>query len=190
MTARTGLTAAGRRVLDAASKLFYLHGINAVGVAQIAETAGVTKKTLYDCFGSKAALVARYLQDRHETWWSYLEQRLVDAERPRAITLFDAYLDHPSLDVSRGCAFLNAAAELPVDHAGRDVIVRHKAAVRSRLSELVAEDVTGTDAEVVAEHVFLIVEGAIAEVGVDGGRTGQARQIAAAVLADHRDVAG
>jgi AcrR family transcriptional regulator len=51
------MTPAGQRVLDVASRLFYRGGINAVGVALIAETAGVTKKTLYDCFGSKQKLV-------------------------------------------------------------------------------------------------------------------------------------
>ena len=51
------LTEAGTRLLEAASELFYDRGVRAVGVDLIAETAGTTKKTLYDRFGSKDALV-------------------------------------------------------------------------------------------------------------------------------------
>ena len=54
-------TPAGRVLLERASELFYAEGITAVGVAGIAEAAGVTKKTLYDCFGSKAARLATAL---------------------------------------------------------------------------------------------------------------------------------
>ena len=110
------MTPAGQRVLAAASELFYRQGITAVGVATIADAAGVTKKTLYDCFGSKEALIVAYLQNRHETWWAYLEQRLQTAKAPRVVVVYKAYLSHPGLGHDRGCAFLNGAAELPRDH--------------------------------------------------------------------------
>nr|WP_179534398.1 TetR/AcrR family transcriptional regulator [Actinopolyspora biskrensis] len=178
------MTPAGQRVLDVASRLFYSDGINAVGVALVAETAGVTKKTLYDCFGSKRKLVVDYLRHRHEIWWSHLEQRLSGAVPPRTLTLVEAYLTHPDLHVNRGCAFLNAAAELPADHPGLDVIREHKKAVRTRLAELVAEDAPAVDSESVAEHIFLLIEGAIAHIGIDDhdNRAQQARQLAAALL--------
>src|SRR4051794_29516551 len=62
------MTEAGARLLDAASDLFYRRGVRAVGVDLIAETAGTTKKTLYDRFGSKDALVALYLLRRAHRW--------------------------------------------------------------------------------------------------------------------------
>jgi AcrR family transcriptional regulator len=58
----TALTPAARRILDAAAGLFYAQGIHAVGVEAIAAAAHVTKKTLYDRFGSKEALIAAYLE--------------------------------------------------------------------------------------------------------------------------------
>ena len=79
----THLTPRARRILEVASRLFYLHGIHAVGVDTIAAESGVTKRTLYDRFGSKDALVTAYLQERHDTWWARLEQRLASASRPR-----------------------------------------------------------------------------------------------------------
>lgn len=187
MAVRSEMTAGGLRVLDAGAALFYRDGINAVGVAAIAETAGVTKKTLYDCFGSKARLVATYLQDRHETWWAYLEERLSAAEAPKTLALFDAYLDHPALDVSNGCAFLNAAAELPVEHPGAAVIRAHKDAVRDRIRELLRTDAPKADADDLAEHIFLLLEGAITHFGIDhSNRHGDsARRIVGELIAAH-----
>ncbi len=66
------LTPAGERLLDAASELFYRRGIRAVGVDLVAETAGTTKKTLYDRFGSKDELVALYLRRRARRWQAFL----------------------------------------------------------------------------------------------------------------------
>ena len=112
------LTPAAGRILDAAAELFYLHGIHAVGVDTIAAASGVTKRTLYDRFGSKDVLVATYLRARHVAWWARLDERLEVAPAPRALAVFDAYAeDAPS--VERGCAFLNAAGELPADSAGQ-----------------------------------------------------------------------
>lgn len=41
------------KILQCALELFYARGYDAVGVQEIAETAGVTKPTLYYYFGSK-----------------------------------------------------------------------------------------------------------------------------------------
>ena len=79
------LTPAGHRLLDAASALFYARGIRAVGVDLIAEEAGTTKKTLYDCFGSKDALVALYLRRRAMRWQEFLRSRLGDLGRADAV---------------------------------------------------------------------------------------------------------
>lgn len=188
MVTSTDVTPSGIRLLAAASRLFYRHGINGVGVALIAETAGVTKKTLYDCFGSKDALVAAYLQHMHRSWWAHLERHLVaDTSGPRTLVMFDAHFEHPSLEVNRGCAFVNHAAELPLDHEGSRVIRLHKLAVRGRLVELVAQDAprarSGT-----AEHIFLIIEGALADRGISRDQDGihRARQITTDLLTGSR----
>ncbi len=163
------LTPAAHRILAAASDLFYEHGIHAVGVDTIAAASGVTKRTLYDRFGSKDALIVTFLRARHASWWDRLERRLEAAETPRALAVFDAYeLDAPS--IGRGCGFLNAAAELPRDHPGHAVVRAHKRAVRDRLEDLVREDRPGLDAGATADHLFLLLEGGTAHRGLDGGR--------------------
>src|SRR5207302_319930 len=53
-----------KRILAAADKLFYTKGIRAVGVDTVAAEAGVSKRTLYNHYPSKDALIAAYLQAR------------------------------------------------------------------------------------------------------------------------------
>jgi len=125
------LTPAGERLVEAASDLFYNRGIRAVGVDLIAEVAGTTKKTLYDRFGSKDGLVVLYLRRRQDRWREFVTRHL--AEPPS-----DAEPAHPALRVldalelwmaeqHRGCAFVNAYAELGgTDHPGVEVIRMEK----------------------------------------------------------------
>ena len=178
------LTPRALRILETASQLFYAHGIHAVGVDTIAAESGVTKRTLYDRFGSKDALVTAYLQRRHDDWWARLEERLAGAEAPRALAVFDAYAqDAPA--VERGCAFLNGAAELPTGHPGMVVVRDHKQQVQRRLRELVAADCPHLeDPDAVADHVFLLLEGAVAHRGIDEDdhRLVQARGLAGDLL--------
>lgn len=163
------LTPGARRILDTAAALFYSRGIHAVGVDTIAEESGLTKRTLYDRFGSKDTLVAAYLQVRHEAWWARLEKRLaaLSAESTpgsRALAVFDSYtLD--SETTARGCAFVNAAAELPSDHPARGVIRAHKRAVEGLLADILGDS---PDPRSLAEHIFLLLEGGIVHRGIDG----------------------
>jgi AcrR family transcriptional regulator len=141
VTSASGRTPAGRRLLAAASELFYLQGLNAVGVAAIADAAGVTKKTLNDCFGSKDGVVIAYLSARHEDWRAVLDARL--ARGPRSpLAVFDSYIDHLQLgDQINGCGFINAAADISKTHLAMDVVRKHKAEVRRRLDDLVSQAV-------------------------------------------------
>jgi hypothetical protein len=55
-----------RRILDAAYQLFYQRGFARVGVDEVAELAGITKRTLDYHFESKDDLLAAVLQLQHE----------------------------------------------------------------------------------------------------------------------------
>jgi TetR/AcrR family transcriptional regulator len=60
------------QLLDQAVRLFAARGVDAVGIQEVVEGAGVTKPTLYHYFGSKEGLV-RTLLDRG---FGYLDQAL------------------------------------------------------------------------------------------------------------------
>ncbi|QLC69856.1 TetR/AcrR family transcriptional regulator [Xanthomonas campestris pv. raphani] len=58
-------------LLDAASRLFRLHGVDGVGVNEIAKAAGLTQGALYAHFGSKEALVAEAFSHGFEDRLAY-----------------------------------------------------------------------------------------------------------------------
>ena len=132
------LTPAGERLLAAASELFYRRGIRAVGVDLIAETAGTTKKTLYDCFGSKDALVALYLEHRMARWQAFLGEHMTGAPTgpERLPAVFDV-LGTWLAGQGRGCGFVNAYAEIGgTGHPGEPVVRAEKEAMRDYFVDL------------------------------------------------------
>jgi AcrR family transcriptional regulator len=153
------MTSAGTRLLDAASDLFYDRGVRAVGVDLIAETAGTTKKTLYDRFGSKDALVALYLLRRAHRWREHLVARLAEADpdlgaEPQVLLVFEA-LETWMGTQRRGCAFVNAYAELgDRAHPAVPIIRAEKAWMRTLFDTLTGDPGLGA-------HLHLLYEGTL-----------------------------
>ncbi|MFF9391907.1 TetR/AcrR family transcriptional regulator [Streptomyces griseoluteus] len=157
------MTPAGRRILVAAEELFYSRGITAVGVDLIAEQSGVTKRTLYNQFGSKDLLVATYLAERDRRWRELVRTTVDTCERPvEAVTApFDA-LRTWSKTNTRGCAFINALAELPdPSHPAHRIAANQKLWLQNLFKELaVAADCS--DPVTLATRLFVLHEGALA----------------------------
>src|SRR5882724_10901913 len=151
------------RILEAASDLFYRHGIRAVGVEAIAEAAGTNKMTLYRHFTSKDELVAEYLRSLAAgavRFWDELEAAHPGDPRAQLRGWLKSMQAHVVDSDQRGCALANAAVELPEkDHPARKVIEQFKAAQRDRLIALCAA--TGiAEPEMLADELFLLIEGA------------------------------
>src|SRR5947209_10480926 len=109
------------RILETADRMFYGEGI-AVGVDRLAAEAGVSKRTLYNHFPSKDALIAAYLQRR---------LRLVPtSDKPPAQQILDDFerLERAfAAEGFRGCAFGNAVAELKDPrHAANQIALTFK----------------------------------------------------------------
>ncbi|MGH3346408.1 MAG: TetR/AcrR family transcriptional regulator [Nocardioides sp.] len=163
------LTPGARRILEVASTLFYEHGIHAVGVDTIAAESGVTKRTLYDRFGSKDGLVTTYLQARDRRWRSMVAARLdtADSDLDRVLAPFDVLPDWLAQS-PRGCSFINAFGELPdVDHPGRQVIVAEKTWLLDQFRAALAEaEVRQPDQ--LAVQLLSLHEGAIVGYSIAG----------------------
>ncbi|MFK0402857.1 TetR/AcrR family transcriptional regulator [Microbacterium sp. NPDC090225] len=165
------LTPGARRVLDAASQLFYERGIHAVGVDTIAEVAGVTKKTLYDRFGSKEALVVAYLQHRDARWRDHVAAHLARVPEPgieRVLAIFDAAITWSDDNSPKGCSAINARAEIGEgndDHPVFPEVSRQKVWLFDLFDELCTE--AGIrDPRAMAQAMMLLYEGAIVTVGM------------------------
>lgn len=184
------LTPAAHRILDTAARLFYEDGISAVGVDRIAEESGVTKRTLYDRFGSKETLVLTYLQRRERIWRALLAEELEAHPEPgsdRILCVFDA-AERLHDDTSKGCSGVNARAEQASDprgHAIAEEVVAQKAWLRGQLEALCAE-AGYADPPAVAAQLQILYDGALVTYGTKavGSPLHVARQTAALVL-DH-----
>lgn len=166
------LTPGASRVLDAASLLFYERGIHAVGVDTIAEAAGVTKKTLYDRFGSKEALVVSYLQHRDARWREHVAEHLSRVPEPgiaRVLAVFDAAIAWSDENSPKGCSAINARAEIGDGHDGHPVfpeVARQKTWLLDLFAELCVE-AGASDADLLSKALMLLYEGAIVTVGME-----------------------
>ena len=146
------------RILETADKLFYLQGIRAIGVDTIAAEIGISKRTLYNHFPSKDALIAAYLKRR------FVQAR--PSDKPPAeqiLATFDSLERRFAAKDFRGCPFVNAVAELgPADRAVKKIAIAFKESrrvwFRDRLNELGL-----THADALATQLVLLVDGSIAQ---------------------------
>lgn len=175
---------AAERLLKVASELFYREGIRAVGVDTLSEKAGVSKRTLYNRFGGKDELVAAYLRHRDERWRARLGEVAEGLTEPREklLAIFRVYEEWISGEGFRGCAFANAAAEIPdPNHPARIAAQEHKNGVRGYLAAVVAE--AGLDnPETLSEHLLLLLEGATATAAMR--RDGEPLKVARSAALD------
>jgi AcrR family transcriptional regulator len=168
------------RILKAARELFYRHGLHTVSVDAIAEAADTNKTTLYRHFASKDELVAECLREYGrmlETAWAEIER--VHAGQPKEQLLaWLRFLAEFKLDgTERGCAFANAAVELPEpDHPARRVIEEFKRRHRDLIIEL-CRKAGLRDPELLADELFLLCEGARVTIQSLGPR-GPAKRLA------------
>jgi AcrR family transcriptional regulator len=170
-----GATAPPRaRILKAARELFYRNGIHTVGVDAIAEAADTNKTTLYRHFASKDELVAECLREygrEFEAVWAEIEQAHAGKPKEQLLAWLDFIAEFKLGTTERGCAFANAAVELPEpDHPARRVIEECKSRHRGLIIEL-CRKAGLCDPELLADELFLLAEGArlsIQSLGLNG----------------------
>ncbi|MEZ2720033.1 TetR/AcrR family transcriptional regulator [Paenalcaligenes hominis] len=169
------LSSARHKLLHAAAELFYNDGLGASGIDAIVKKAGVAKKSLYNNFDSKNALILAYLEQRHTEWLALYEQRLITATTPseRVLAIFDAYIDHAEWGYEkgfRGCGALNAAAELSTQHVGRDTVRSQKETIQNLLHEHLTACFPAKTEQVtrLAQHLSFVLEGAVVRAGLEG----------------------
>ena len=128
------VTGENARIAAAAAARFHEQGIAATGVDALSQAAGISKRTLYQRFGSKDGLiVAAYdCLDR-----PVFEMFTGPAERASAtprgqLEAFFAQVEAMvKLPEFRGCPFTNASSELAdPDHPAHAVVRRHKERIR------------------------------------------------------------
>ena len=153
------------KVFATARELFYREGFRAVGVDAVVAASGVAKTTLYRWFPTKDDLVVAVLDSRNEEFWAQWEataERYTGRPREELLAQLKWISRSIASEESRGCAFLNAAAEFPdPSHAVRERVARNKQTLRRRVLSLCMA-AGAKDAPLLADQLVLMIDGAFA----------------------------
>lgn len=163
-------SSARERLLATASDIFYREGIHGIGVDRVLDEAGVTRATMYRHFAGKEALVVAYLDSEDATIREYFaaagRQGFVPEEMLGAVV--EGIAEDIERRHTRGCPFINAAAEYPdPKSAVRDVVARHRTWFRDTLRD-VATAANVADPETVAAELVLLRDAAMVGGYLDG----------------------
>lgn len=153
------------RLVGVAMRLFYAHGINAIGLDRLLEEAGVSKTAFYKHFESKEDLVVATIQARDawelERWKQAVVALAGDDPRAQLIALvdiLDVLFNDPSFN---GCQFINAAAEFPnPNDPVHQAAAAHKIASRNMVRDIAAA-AGAPDPETFADAYTLLFEGTL-----------------------------
>lgn len=177
-------------ILQAAYKLFRRRGFFRVGMDQIADAAGVTKRTLYYHFDSKDALLTAVLASQHERTFADFQNYGIDLSGGADALidkLFEGLVKWSSKPRWAGSGFTRLAIELAdlSGHPARSIARRHKALMEQQLETLLVQaNVAAPKAR--ARELSLLLEGAMVMVLIHGDQS----YCSAAAAAAKRLVAG
>ena len=152
------------RLMQAATRLFCKHGINATGIDAIVHEAGTAKTTLYKLFGSKSDLVEAVLQSESLIWRAWFVAAVEAAggsPRAKLDAIFPVLKSWFSEEDYYGCVFINAVGEHDKDETRlRAITLQHKSFVLAHVAGL-ARAAGAADPEALAHQLGILMDGAI-----------------------------
>lgn len=158
------------RILLTAHDLFYRDGLRATGIDRIIAESGVAKLTFYRCFPSKDELIRTFLDYRHERWMAWFVDAL---GRYGAVAggglapLVPALAEWFADPLFRGCAFINAIAEVGASQpAITQIVQNHKQDMQQVIAGLLP---AGPAQQAIASAAALAIDGAIVRAQIEGG---------------------
>lgn len=160
-----------QRLVLTATRLFNQSSIHATGIDRIIAEAGVARMTLYKHFGSKEGLIRAVMERESKAWFEWLDLELarVSPEEPRKkIAAYFALLGQWfSRNDFKGCSFINAVGEHPLDSCVRPIAKAHRRANYEYIRRLLRDsDVNELDR--LAEQITVLADGATVTAMVTG----------------------
>jgi AcrR family transcriptional regulator len=151
------------RIAALAAELFHEHGITATGVDALSTAAGISKRTLYERFGSKDGLIVAAYDSIDLPVYEMLTgpaEAASDDPREQLDGLFVQLAVMVQLPQFRGCPFVNASSELAdATHPAHEVVRRHKARLRRWIRRR-AKDAGAADPDQLSRQLMLVFAGA------------------------------
>ena len=151
------------RLMEAATRLFCKHGINATGIDAIVAEAGTAKTTLYKLFGSKNELVEAVLLSEGKVWRDWFVAAIAEKATPRdkLNAIFPVLKNWFAEDDYYGCVFINAVGEHDkAETRLRAITLAHKGFVLGHIGDL-ARAAGASHPERLAHQLGLLMDGAI-----------------------------
>jgi AcrR family transcriptional regulator len=166
VTTEAKLSSRGR-LLAAAATLTYRDGVG-IGVDALCKAAGVSKKSLYQLFGSKDELLAASLKEGAAAFVASLLPPADDGRSPREriLHVFEQVERQAGAPGFRGCRYLAVQIELKDQrHPASRVARRIK---RNLLNFFRAEAELGgaDDPDLLARQLIVVFDGASARAGI------------------------
>ncbi|MGJ8678816.1 TetR/AcrR family transcriptional regulator [Paraglaciecola sp.] len=155
-------------LIDVAQNLFYQQGIRATGIDLVLTNSGIAKKTLYNHFSSKEALIIATLKRRDQQFMLMMaekvarltEQQTSSKELNPVLALFDAHHEWINSDNFHGCMFINASAEFPAPEDPIHLIcLQHKQNIVDYIETLLP--LTISNKKATALQLTLLLDGTI-----------------------------
>ena len=178
---------ARERILDSSYELFSQRGVQAVGVDEVIETAGVAKATLYRHFPSKDDLVIAFLEQREERWTRELVEAGAKSRgstpEEQLLAIFDVFDEWFRREDFEACSFINVLLEMGPDHPAGTASVRHLENIRSIVRGL-AEEAGLRDPASFARSWHILMKGSIVSAAEGDAEAAHRAQSMARLLID------
>jgi AcrR family transcriptional regulator len=182
----TGVSAR-ERILDASYELFSQRGIQAVGVNEVTERAGVAMATLYRHFRSKDELVLAFLALREQRWTKDIVEagamRRGSNPEERLLAIFDVLDEWFHRDDFEAGSFMKVLLELGPEHPAGGASVWHLGQIRSIVRRL-AEEAGLHDTDSFARSWHILMECSILVATEGDTRAAQRGKAMARLLID------
>lgn len=161
------------KILDVASQLFSQQGYNSTGINQVIAEADIARGSLYNHFPTKTDLLNAHLERTDENWFKALDGFLSAKKDPkqRILGIFDFRIERQTTENFAGCPFVKISNEVTTEEKKTFRLVnQHKDHLKSYITDLVLQLKPSSQqvlqAEVLAETIFLLGEGAIMMVNI------------------------
>lgn len=154
---------ARERILDAAQQLFREQGIRDTGMDQLCAVAGVSKRTVYQHFGSKGDLVIAHLRRVNPDVMPEVFDRTELTPRERLLAIFEAPLSTSDVTSAAQCGpLMSAFLEIgDPEHPARVLAREYTRALTTRLIET-AREAGAAHPELLGEQLALLLDGVTA----------------------------
>ncbi len=160
-----------KKLLQTACRLFCKEGIHATGIARIIEVSGLSRRTLYQHYGSKENLLKAVFEAEANIWFNWFDRDLPQMKCTpveRILALFDLMHSWFQSKDFYGCVFINAVAEHDKNNRFiQGIANRHRKAVNTRLQAMIEQSGV-RDTELVTEKLSLVIDGTIVTAMVTG----------------------